>query len=252
MPCLAKKVEALYPCFDDAKAGSGHDIDCVLTTRELDRMLKRFSVRIDTLEEQPFDRPFGKASGAGEIFGATGGVMEAALRSAYYYVTGSNPAPNAFTEVRGVDAQGKSKASDFGGSGQRRNASAGLSWKEASYQVGDLSVKVAIASGLQNAANLLEALKRGDKQYDFVEIMACPGGCVGGGGQPIKDGREQSFERGEILYGLDQRNEVRFSHENPDIKKTYAEFFDKPLSPKAEQLLHTDQHSWQMPGERAR
>jgi NADH-quinone oxidoreductase subunit G len=251
MPCLAKKVEAAYPVFNDTESASGHDMDAVLTTREAARLIKRYDVDVQNLEESEFDRPFGKASGAGEIFGATGGVMEAALRTAYFDVTGENPAPNAFTGVRGVRAAGHHGEGTSAGyeAGGRQNTTGQLAWKEASYDVAGTPVRVAVASGLANAAALLEAIKSGAKQYDFVEVMACPGGCVGGGGQPIHDGRECAFERGEILYGLDERNHVRFSHENPDIKQAYADYFDHPLSERSEHLLHTDHHAWHMPGE---
>ena len=165
-----------------------------------------------------FDEPLGLGTGAGVIFGTTGGVMEAALRSAHYLVTGENPHPDAFSAVRGMEG-----------------------WKERTVQVGDVSLKVAVASGLGNARKLLSAIKAGTVQYDFVEIMACPGGCAGGGGQPITDGVELAAERGEVLRKLDSSAMIRFSHENPFVQKLYEEYLEKPLSHRSHELLHTDQ-----------
>ena len=224
MPCLAKKAECAYPSISDA--GAGQDVDLALTTREINRLIRMKNIVPDALPEEPLDMPLGIGSGAGAIFGATGGVMEAALRTAAFYVTGKNPDPDAFAEVRGLDG-----------------------WKETVYDVGGTPVRVAVANGLGNAGKLLEALKRGDVHYDFVEVMACPGGCVGGGGQPIHDGSELAGSRGKVLYDLDARDTLRFSHENPSIIEVYDKFFEKPLSERAEHLLHTDQHGWKMPGE---
>ena len=224
MPCLAKKAECDYPSINDA--GAGQDVDLALTTREINRLIRMKHIMPKALPEEPLDMPLGLGSGAGAIFGATGGVMEAALRTAYYYVTGKNPDPDAFTQVRGLDG-----------------------WKEAVFDVAGTPVRVAVANGLGNAGKLLEALRRGDVHYDFVEVMACPGGCVGGGGQPIHDRCEMAGERGKVLYNLDAKGTLRFSHENPSIVEIYDKYFGKPLSEKAEQLLHTDQHGWKMPGE---
>ena len=157
------------------------------------------------------------------IFGATGGVMEAALRSAYYLVTGENPDADAFSLVRGLDG-----------------------WKEAVYDIKGTKVKVAVASGLANTRKLMEALKNGEVSYDFIEVMACPGGCAGGGGQPIHEGEELAGERGAMLYSLDKKNALRFSHENPEIQALYRDFLEKPLSHTAHHLLHTDHHAWEM------
>ena len=159
------------------------------------------------------------------IFGATGGVMDAALRSAYYLVTGKNPDPDAFTAVRGMQG-----------------------WKEASFEIpGAGTVRTAVVSGLGNTRKLLEALQSGSVQYDFVEVMACPGGCAGGGGQPIHDGVECAEQRGNVLWGLDKTSALRFSHENPDVQALYTEFLEKPLSKRSHHLLHTDIDAWQMP-----
>ena len=178
------------------------------------------------LEEEEFDTPLGVGSGAGVIFGATGGVMEAALRSAYYLVTKTNPDPDAFKDVRGMDG-----------------------WKEASFDLAGTPLKVAVVSGLGNPRRLIKALRKGKVSYEFVEVMACPGGCSGGGGQPINDGQELAGDRADVLYGLDKINEIRFSHENPSVQKCYECYLQRPLSHRSHELLHTDHNAWQMPGE---
>ena len=150
--------------------------------------------------------------------------MEAALRSAYYLVTGKNPSPDAFRDVRGMDG-----------------------WKEATFHIADTPIRVAVVSGLGNARRLIQALRRGEVQYDFVEVMACPGGCSGGGGQPIHDGQELAESRSEKLYGLDAIADLRFSHENPSVQRLYKDFLVRPLSEKAHHLLHTDHTAWEMP-----
>ena len=223
MPCLAKKAEVAEPNQNDA-VGSAPDVDVSLTTREMNRMIKCDHIIPMLLKEEAFDEPLGIASGAGQIFGVTGGVMEAALRTAYFAVTGSNPDPDAFKDVRGLEG-----------------------WKEASFEINGTPLRVAVASGLGNTRKLIEAIKAGKVQYDFVEIMACPGGCSNGGGLPIHDGFNMTAERGAELYGLDINNKIRFSHENPGVKKLYDDYFGKPLSEKAEHLLHTDHFGWEMP-----
>ena len=219
MPCLAKKDEYTW---DGAK-----DVDAVLTTREVERLFKAFFIKTDELEEDEFDNPLGESTGAGVIFGATGGVMEAALRSAHYLVTGRNPDPDAFKIVRNPGGQ------------------PGV--VEAEIQLGDATVRAAVVSGLGNTRKLIEAIEHGEVHYDFVEVMACPGGCVGGGGQPIHDGEELARTRGENLYFLDKNAPLRFSHENPDVLRLYRDFFEKPLSHKSHMLLHTDHNAWEMP-----
>ena len=216
MPCLAKKAEREMKLFYEEYAG--HDIDCVLTTRELDRMIKADHIDPSTLKDIEFDRPFTEGTGAGVIFGATGGVMEAALRSAYFLITGKNPKTDAFKEIRGVKEKG---------------------WTEAKLDVAGKEIRVAVVSGLQNTRDLMEAIRRKEVKYHFVEVMACPGGCSGGGGQPIHDGYELAAERGQNLYFLDKNAQIRFSYENPDIKKLYEDFFEAPNSHKAHMLLHT-------------
>ena len=225
MPCVAKKHEVDIPVMNDA--GAGQDVDLSLTTRELDRMIRAEHIDVNSLEEEEFDTPLGSGTGAAVIFGATGGVMEAALRSAYYLVTGTNPPADAFKDVRGLDG-----------------------WKEATFDVNGIPVRVAVASGLGNTRKLMEAIRAGEVEYDFVEIMACPGGCAGGGGQPIHEAQELAGERGQVLYGLDAVNELRFSHENPDIITLYKDYLEKPMSHRAHKLLHTDHEAWHMPCEK--
>ena len=224
MPCTAKKAECALPSM--MGEGGAPDVDVALTVREMVRMIRASHVSVDTLVEEPLDTLLGFGTGAGVIFGATGGVMEAAVRSAYYLVTGKNPDADFFTDVRGLDG-----------------------WKEAVADIDGTKVRVAVAHGLGNAARLLDAIRDGRVSYDFVEVMACPGGCVGGGGQPIHDGCELAAERGQVLWGLDANAKIRFSHENPDVQACYREFLGAPLSPLAEGLLHTDHHAWTMPNE---
>lgn len=224
MPCVAKKHEIDIPVMNDSGC---RDVDLVLTTREIVRMIKAEHIDVHHLQDDPLDDPLGTATGAGAIFGSSGGVMEAALRSAYYFHTGENAAPDAFKAVRGMNG-----------------------WKEAAFMMGDTSIRCAVVNGLGNTRKLIEALRRNEVQYDFIEVMACPGGCSGGGGQPIHEGEEFAKTRSQALYQLDQKNPLRFSHENPIIQAIYEEFLEKPLSPLAERLLHTDHHAWQMPAKR--
>ena len=226
MPCVAKKAECALPTM---ATEHGPDVDVVLTTRELVRMLRADQLEPASLDEVPLDSPMGVHTGAGVIFGATGGVMEAALRTAAYILTGENPDPETFAEVR-----------------------TGPGLREAAYEVAGIPVRCAVVSGLGNARKLLEQLKAGKVHYDFVEVMACPGGCVGGGGQPISvEDEERCGVRGERLYELDRANPMRFSHENPQVQALYAEFLGAPLSEKAEELLHTDHKAWEMPNQQA-
>lgn len=225
MPCVAKKHEADIPNINDA--GHGKDVDMVLTTREVVRMIRADHLDVKNLPESEFDTPLGTGTGAAVIFGATGGVMEAALRTCYYLITGKNPYPDAFYMVRGLDG-----------------------WKEACIDIAGTTVRVAVVSGLGNTEKLIRALQRGEVEYDFVEVMACPGGCVGGGGQPIHDGQELADVRGDNLYFLDRGNELRFSHENPDIQQLYKDYLGAPLSHRSHELLHTDHTGWKMPAER--
>ena len=227
MPCLAKKMEC---SLDPMKGDSGvPDVDYVLTTREVDRLIRMEHIDPAALEERELDKPFGLGTGAGNIFGATGGVMEAALRSAYFLATGKNPKPEAFKAVRGTfHKQG---------------------WTEAEFDLAGTKLRVAVVNGLANTDRLMEALRKGEAHYDFVEVMACPGGCVGGGGQPIHNGEEFAEKRAPVLYTQDRQGKLRFSHENPYITMLYKEYLGKPLSKKAHHLLHTNHHDWKMPAE---
>lgn len=226
MPCIAKKQECDLPTMHTEV---GKDVDLVLTTRELVRMIRAEHLHPETLPEEAFDSPLGTYTGAGVIFGATGGVMEAALRSAYYLVNGKNPKPEAFTAVRG--------------------SACPQGWTEAQFDLGGGAVvRTAVVSGLGNTHRLMEAIAAGKVHYDFVEVMACPGGCAGGGGQPQnRDDEERAAERGRRLYALDQCSMLRFSHENPEIQTLYREVLGEPGSERAEEWLHTDHNGWQMP-----
>ena len=218
MPCTAKKFEVARE--DEAAAGVP-DVDVALTTRELARMIDRAGINFAELPDEEFDDPMGVSTGAAAIFGATGGVMEAALRTAAEWITGSDAAPVDFVEVRGVEGV-----------------------KEAVYQVGDLTLNVAVASGLANAKKLLDSIKSGEKTYHFIEIMGCPGGCVNGGGQPVQPARIRNWVdlkslRAAALYEEDKNLPIRKSHENPVLKQIYKEFLKTPGSHVAHQVLHT-------------
>ena len=222
MPCVAKKAECELPTM---RTQAGPDVDYVLTTREFVRMVRADKLNPAELPEEELDSPLGTCTGAGAIFGTTGGVMEAALRTAAYLVSGENPDPDAFAAVR-----------------------TGPGLREAEYQLGDSKLRCAVVSGLGSARNLIEDLKAGRVQYDFVEVMACPGGCVGGGGQPVSVEDEELYGvRGERLYEIDRSCQLRFSHENPEIQTLYREFLGKPLGRLSEELLHTDHRAWDMP-----
>ena len=226
MPCIAKKQESNLSTMNDACGDP--DVDIVLTTRELTRLIKSEFVNPKSVQPVPLDNPLGTGTGAAVIFGATGGVMDAALRTAYYSITGTNPDPDAFKAVRGIEG-----------------------WKEAVFNIpGAGDVKVAVVSGLGNTRELIRALKVGKVSYDFVEVMACPGGCAGGGGQPIHEGLECAEERGKHLWNLDSNAEIRYSHENPDVQVLYSEFLLQPLGEKSHELLHTDHTAWKMPNEK--
>lgn len=221
MPCVAKKHECDIPSINDSEAPK--DVDFVWTTREIVRLIKSEHIDVDALEEEGFDMPLGIGSGAGVIFGATGGVMEAALRTAYYLVMGENPDADLFMDIRGMD---------------------GI--KESTIDLNGTSLNIAITSGLGNARKLIESIRSGEKKYDFVEVMACPGGCASGGGQPIHAGEELGKERCGVLYDLDRRDSLRFSHENPSIVEIYKNYLEKPLSHKSHKLLHTNHYDWEM------
>lgn len=229
MPCVAKKNECDLPGMNDACGDK--DVDVVLTTRELERLIREEHVDITSLKAEKFDSPLGTGTGAAVIFGATGGVMEAALRSAYYLVTGTNPSVDAFKSVRAEGAKGRKTS---------KNSDASRPWREAIFTIpGVGDIKVAVTSGLGNTRKLIEAIRAHEVEYDFVEIMACPGGCAGGGGQPISAGRELGAERGDVLWSLDSKSKLRFSHENPEVQALYKDYLGKPLGEKSHHLLHT-------------
>ncbi|WP_427340917.1 NADH-dependent [FeFe] hydrogenase, group A6 [Caloranaerobacter sp. DY30410] len=218
MPCTAKKFEAQR---EELAATGYQDVDYVLTTRELAKMIKEARIDFVNLPDEDFDEVLGESTGAGVIFGATGGVMEAALRTVAEVVTGQELENIDFEQVRGTE---------------------GI--KEAEVKLGDLVVKVAVAHGTGNARKLLEQVKSGEKEYHFIEIMACPGGCVTGGGQPHVSAKDRMTkdimkERAKALYDEDKAKKIRKSHENPMIKKIYEEFLGEPNSHKAHELLHT-------------
>ena len=216
MPCTAKKAECTLP--EMTSACGDPDVDVVLTTREMCRLFRSDCIVPTELPEMEFDSPLGTGTGAAVIFGTTGGVMDAALRSAYHMVTGKNPDADAFREIRGSKP-----------------------WKEAVFTIpGAGEVRVAAVSGLSNVRALMEAIDHGRADYDFVEVMACPGGCAGGGGQPIHEGQEMAAVRGDRLWKLDADAELRFSHENPEVQVLYKEYLKKPLGERSLQLLHTE------------
>ena len=218
MPCTAKKFEAARP---ELSVNGLADVDCVITTRELAKMIKEAGIDFVNLPDEDFDDMLGESTGASVIFGTTGGVMEAALRTAYELVTGETLDKVEFDAVRGVEGV-----------------------KEASVKVGDVTLNVAVAHGTANAAKLLDAIKAGEKTYHFIEVMGCPGGCVTGGGQPIVSAAKRmecdpKALRAAALYREDAGKALRKSHENPSIKKLYDEYLGQPNSHKAHELLHT-------------
>jgi NADP-reducing hydrogenase subunit HndD len=214
MPCLAKK----YECQRDEFAVDGNpDVDYSISTRELAHLIKQANLDLNKLDKQDFDAPLGESSGAGVIFGATGGVIEAATRTAYEIHTGKSLENVDFKQLRGMDGIRSAKV-DFDGQ----------------------EISIGIAHGLGNARKLLEEVKAGKSQYHAIEIMACPGGCIGGGGQPLHHGDASILKaRTKAIYQEDEGKTIRKSHENPYIKKLYEEFLGEPMSEKAHELLHT-------------
>ena len=218
MPCIAKKFERQRK---ELSNGGLYNVDNVITTRELARMIKQANIEFTKLEDTNFDSPMGEATGAAAIFGTTGGVMEAALRTAQDTLTGKDLEKINFETVRG-----------------------GEGIKKATVNIAGTEVKVVAASGLANAQKIMEEIKSGKADYQFVEIMACPGGCVMGGGQPIRSSKERAEKdirklRADCLYNIDEKSVIRKSHENPMIKKIYKDYLEKPGSHKAHELLHT-------------
>ena len=219
MPCIAKKFERGRP---EMQNDGLYDVDNVITTRELSRMIKQANIEFQKLEDGQFDNPMGEATGAGAIFGTTGGVMEAALRTAQDTLTGESLDRIKFEQVRG-----------------------GKGIKKATIEIAGKPIKVVAASGLANARKILDEIKSGKADYQFVEIMACPGGCIMGGGQPIKSSKIRSEVdvrklRAESIYSIDEKSTIRKSHENPILKKIYEEYLEEPGSYRAEKLLHTN------------
>jgi NADH-quinone oxidoreductase subunit G/NADP-reducing hydrogenase subunit HndD len=216
MPCTAKK-------FECAREEMGRDyvpdVDYVLTTRELAQLIRMFGVDMMEVEPDRADTPFGMRSTAGKIFGATGGVMEAAIRSAYFLLTGKELKELKVQEVRGLD---------------------GI--KEAKIKIGDLEVGVAVASSLKNAAQLLESVRAGRKDIHFIEVMTCPGGCIAGGGQPLGADQNAIKARMQALYQIDRDETLRVSHKNEDVARLYREFLGAPLGEMSHKLLHTHYH----------
>jgi iron-only hydrogenase group A len=225
MPCTAKKFEANRP---EMRASGYQDVDYVLTTRELGMMIKQAGIDFMKLPDSDYDSIMGESSGAGVIFGATGGVMEAAIRTAYEIVTGREvPFRNLnVTPVRGFEGI--------------REATIKIEncLPEWSFLEG-VELKVAVAHGLANAKKLMQAVNDGLVSYHFIEVMACPGGCLGGGGQPIPTNIEIRKKRAEAIYAEDESLPIRKSHENPEIQTIYQDFLGKPLSHKSHELLHT-------------
>ena len=224
-PCTAKKFEIRREEMNAAGKNLGipemRDMDQVITTRELAIWAKESGINLNSLEDSEYDNLMGEASGAGVIFGNTGGVMEAALRTAYFYITGKQPEGKLLDlqPVRGYE---------------------GL--REASLEINGLTVNVAVVYGTANARKMIELVKKGEKEYHFIEVMTCPGGCIGGGGQPrdfAVDANESRKSRIESLYKRDANMKLRSSHENPEIKQLYQDFYGKPLSDLAEKMLHT-------------
>ncbi len=218
MPCVAKKFESSR---EEMEANGLRDVDIVISTRELARMIKASGIKFDKLPDEAFDQPFVEATGAGVIFGATGGVMEAALRTVAEILEGKTIDKIDYEMVRGTE---------------------GI--KEATLNIAGKDIRIAVAHGLGNARKLLESIRSGEKSYEFIEIMACPGGCVTGGGQPIVSAKgymdkDVKAERAKALYSEDKNAPIRKSHENPDIKLLYSEFLEKPGSHKSHELLHT-------------
>ena len=222
MPCTAKKFEAGRP---EMQASGYRDVDAVLTTRELVKMIKQAGIKFTELGGSDFDEPLGESTGAAPIFGVTGGVMEAALRTAYEVITGQELPALDFNMVRGLD---------------------GI--KEAEIDIAGTKVKVAVVYGLANVHKVMTEIKDGKRQYHFVEIMTCPGGCMGGGGQPYPCGLTEPLDkalyqkRAQGLYKIDSNKKLRKSHENPQIKVIYADFLGKPLGELSHRLLHTHYH----------
>lgn len=235
MPCVSKKREATL---DGMQQDGVNDVDIVLTTRELVRLLRADRIDPLTLKEKPFDNPIGDGTGAGVIFGATGGVLEAALRTAHFLITGKEASAEQFTAVRSSENEYPDASSNSNVNDEEEENINYVNRKENIFTIGDEKIRTCVVSGLGNAQAVIEDILSGRAEYDFVEVMACPGGCVSGGGQPIHDNEEWGYGRSKKLYSLDRERTIRRSHENPLVGKIYDEFLTKPLSEKSEELLH--------------
>jgi NADH-quinone oxidoreductase subunit G/NADP-reducing hydrogenase subunit HndD len=213
MPCTAKKFECARP-----EMGRGHvaDVDYVLTTRELGQILRRFGINLETIEPETADTPFGERSSAGKIFGASGGVMEAAVRSAHYLITGKELGALKIQPLRGMAGS-----------------------KELRVKIGELDVGAAVVSGLGNARKLLDEIRAGRKDLHFIEVMTCPGGCINGGGQPVRADSAAIRNRMRALYKIDDTAKLRVSHKNEWVLRLYDEFLGQPLGEMSHKLLHT-------------
>ena len=216
MPCTAKKFES-----ERAELSNNQipDIDAVLTTREIARVIKMYGLNLNDMEPEGADTPFGDRSSAGKLFGVSGGVMEAAVRTAYFYLTGEDLKDMKIQELRGLE---------------------GI--KETKIMIGDLELNLVAVSGLGNARKMLEEIKAGTKTVHFMEVMTCPGGCINGGGQPFETDMDAVKARMKALYQIDRDSTITTSHNNPDIQRLYKEFLGKPLEHKSHQLLHTKYH----------
>jgi len=214
MPCTAKKFEAQRTSM--TRKGLT-DVDAVLTTRELVDLIRMYGIQVGQLEPEGADSPMGARSSAGKLFGASGGVMEAALRTAYFKLTGKEMVKFKVSELRGLNGR-----------------------KETIVQIGDLELGIAVVSGMANAKVLLDEIRNGRKDIHFIEMMACPGGCIAGGGQRIGAGLEAIRARMQSLYTIDDKESIKVSHRNPEIAEIYKNFLGEPLGHCSHELLHTD------------
>jgi len=213
MPCTAKKFEAQR---EEMTNRGITDVDAVLTTRELGQLIRMFGIDMNNIAPETTDSPLGYRSSAGKLFAATGGVMEAAIRTAYHFLTGNELMKFKIEALRGFKG-----------------------CKEAEVDIDGLKVKVAVVNGLANARVLLDCIKRGEKSFHFIEVMACPGGCLNGGGQHIGASEEDIKQRMKAIYDIDDKETIKVSHKNPEIIQIYEEFLEKPLGHKSHELLHT-------------
>ena len=213
MPCTAKKFEIQR---DELTVKGISDVDVVLTTREIAQLIRLFGIDLNNLDPELADSPLGTRSSAGKIFGTSGGVMEAAIRTAHYFITGKELINYQLNDLRGHEGR-----------------------KETKLKIADLELGIAVVSGLAEAGKLMEEIKAGRKDIHFIEIMACPGGCVAGGGQPIVQDKKATKARMKALYDIDAKESIKTSHKNPYIKELYERFLEEPLSHKSHELLHT-------------